>query len=96
MTSKLNTQSNTNHHVWYKDILEFATHIVVSILIFSAIALSAFLLHLLVDWMESHGLEHGLVTALRWVTYVIFAADVITFVLYLFYQVIKFIKGLAK
>lgn len=38
---------------WYDPLLKFATHIIVSMALFSAIAFSAFLLH----WMEQHNLD---------------------------------------
>jgi predicted phosphoadenosine phosphosulfate sulfurtransferase len=77
---------------WYDPLLKFATHIIVGIVLFSAIAFSAFLLHLLVHWMEEHNLEAILVLILRWLTYFVMGIDIIVFVVYSLHEMRKFLQ----
>lgn len=84
------------NHTWYDPLIKFGTHIIVGIILFSAIAVSAYLLHLLVHWMEEHRLDEPLVLALRWVTYAIFAVDVFVFMVHLIHSTTVFVKEIWK
>ena len=74
----------------------FGIHIIIAVVVFNAIAFSAFVLHLLVNWMEAHELEYPIILALRWLTYFIFGMDMLVFIVYLFKETKHFIFGERK
>jgi len=81
---------------WYDPLIQFATHIIVAMAIFALIAYSAFLLHLLVDWMQDHHLDVPLVYVLKALTYLIMCVDAGAFVIYLFKETNVFVKEILK
>jgi hypothetical protein len=76
---------------WNFSVIHWMKHILLASLMFAAIAFAAFLLHLLVHWMEEHGLEPVLVTGLRWVTYFLIVLDCVIFVYYSLSTTVKFL-----
>lgn len=77
-------------------VLDWMRHILLATVMFAAIALAAFGLHLLVHWMEQNHLEPVLVTALRWVTYFLIVIDILVFVFYSLKTTHKFIYKIGR
>ena len=81
---------------WWAAIVHFAVHIVVGAFIFILIALPAFGLGLLVQYLAIHGAAPYVIQVLTFLEYAIVTIDAMTFLVYLVITGIHAVKEMTE
>ena len=81
---------------WYSPLLNFGLHIIGAMIIFSLIAFSAFMLHVMIHWMDLNGLDTPLLYILKAVTYLILFVDVLVFLVHTYSETKDLLKEILK
>ncbi|MBA3015242.1 MAG: hypothetical protein FP815_09860 [Desulfobulbaceae bacterium] len=79
---------------WWYHLYKFFVHILLGTLIFILIAFAAWGLSCLVHFFESANVDGFICIVLKIVEYILFVADVICFIIFIIWSVVKFWREL--
>lgn len=74
---------------WIVPIVEFVVHIIVASVLFMLVALAGLALVWFVKWLESEGMDSNFVVAMIGVEYLLFMADIVLLVTFVFKASVK-------